>query len=90
MSDFEHRVENKLDKIDSTLTNHEVILSDIRKDLNYHIKRTDILEETFEHQEEQLKEALIPITWLKMTVKILKWLLPLIATYIAYEQLKNL
>lgn len=44
MSDRDDRLENKVDKIGEDVSQINVNLVAIRKDLNYHIKRTDILE----------------------------------------------
>jgi hypothetical protein len=55
-----------------------IILADIRKDLNYHIRRTDLLET-------QMEEAIKPIEWAKTTGKLLIWisaaLIPIVTTY---------
>lgn len=64
-------MEEKLDKIVEELVA-------IRKDLDYHIKRTNLLEERTE-----------VLVWMRLTANFLKWAAPVAAAVIAYLVLKG-
>lgn len=78
------RVEHKMDNVFENTVEQTTILALIRKDLNYHILRTDLLQEDLK----QVKTDIAPLGWLTMSAKILAWLVPIIAaTYSIYELL---
>jgi len=60
-----------LKSVDSKIDDIQKDISEIKADLRYHIKRTDLLEENMRGQDESLKEAILPIQWAKTTVKII-------------------
>ena len=75
---IDEKLDKMLDKINSLHTDTALIQKDVgqnTKDLAFHIKRTNLLEERMEqhaaYHEKQLDEALIPIRWIKITLKIL-------------------
>lgn len=77
MDDRFNRIEDKLDHLFETNMEQTVILSAIRKDLNYHIKRTDLLEEKTE-------EAVTLLKWGKVTAKLIGWTIPVITALIGF------
>lgn len=64
ITEYLKSVDAKIDVIQSDI-------SAIKADLRYHIKRTDLLEADMHSQKESMKEAILPISWARTTVKIL-------------------
>ena len=75
---IDEKLEKILEKVNSLSTDSALIKKDVgqnTRDLSTHIKRTNLLEERMEqhatYHEKQLDEALIPIRWIKTSLKIL-------------------
>ena len=78
MSDIDKKLDKILDEVSDLKVGQAVIEKDVAqntKDLSTHIKRTNLLEDRIEqhstYHESQLEEALIPIRWIKITIKVL-------------------
>lgn len=79
------RIHSKLDRLDDRLDEQGSHLVEIKQDLRYHIKRTDILEA-------QTKQPIALAMFLITVVNILKWTFPLaiamITAYFTYRSLQ--
>lgn len=78
---------DKLDKIDEKLEVIQIDISEIKADLRYHIKRTDLLEEHVKGQEDSLAEAVLPIRWAKTTAKVVMGLGTIAAAILAMREI---
>jgi hypothetical protein len=67
MSDLK-RIEEKLDVISEKIGNIDITLVEVKKDLGYHIKRTDLLEE-------HVKPAIELVEEVRLVKKIGKFLI---------------
>lgn len=64
-------MKEELERIEGKIDSMQEDMAEIKLDLRYHIKRTDLLEEHVKGQETSLAEAVLPIRWAKTTTKIL-------------------
>lgn len=64
-------MEEKLDKIAESLTEMRVDIAEIRKDLNYHIRRTDLAEQQIEKLANEIKPIQEHVAFIRISGKLL-------------------
>lgn len=83
MKEILNRIEQKVEKLDDRLDSVDKTLVKQEANLAEHMRRTEILEQQHMHIESELEPVKNHVNQVKGVIKLLSFILPLIATIIA-------